>query len=62
MERHGERSTRTWRILHSVIDPSTGEILTSELTTNEAGNATQAGPLLDQVPAPLASVNGERHL
>ena len=56
MKRHSERSTRTWRKLHLAADASTGEILASELTTNEAGNATQVGPLLDQVPDPFASV------
>src|SRR4051812_1131968 len=38
------------------IDPSTGEILASELTSNEEGDASQVGPLLDQIPGPLASV------
>src|SRR3954471_20012225 len=34
----------------------TGEILASELTTNEEGDASQVGPLLDQIPGPLGSV------
>ena len=28
---------RTWRTLHLAVDPSTGEILASELTSNEDG-------------------------
>src|SRR4051812_31034135 len=47
---------RARRKLHLAIDPSTGEILASELTSNEEGDASQVGPLLDQIPGPLASV------
>jgi len=50
--KHGERGTRTWRKLHLAVDPSTGEILASELTTNEEGDISQVGPLLDQIPGP----------
>ena len=33
VEKHGERGRRTWRKLHLAVDPGTGEILASELTT-----------------------------
>src|SRR3954447_15839348 len=56
VEKHGARGKRTWRKLHLAIDASTGEILASELTSNEEGDASQVGPLLDQIPGPLASV------
>ncbi len=59
VEKHGERGTRTWRKLHLAIDPSTGEILASELTTNDEGDASQVGPLLEQIPAPIASVTAD---
>src|SRR3954464_5175355 len=52
----GGGGKRAWRKLHLAIDPSTGEILASELTSNEEGDASQVGPLLDQIPGPLASV------
>src|SRR3954468_1306519 len=55
-EKHGARGRRTWRKLHLAVDPSTGEILASELTSNAEGDASQVGPLLDQIPGPLASV------
>jgi len=58
-EKHGERGARTWRKLHLAVDPSTGEILTSELTSNEEGDASQVGPLLGQIPGPLASVTAD---
>src|SRR5918912_3979150 len=59
VEKHGERGQRAWRKLHLAIDPSTGEILASELTTNEEGDASQVGPLLDQIPGPLGSVTAD---
>ncbi len=49
------RSTRTWRKLHLAVDPSTGGILASELTSNE-DDASQVSSLLGQIPSPLASV------
>ncbi len=59
MEKHGERGTRTWRKLHLAVDPSTGEILASELTSNEEGDASQVGPLLNQIPGSIASVTAD---
>src|SRR3954469_15105477 len=59
VEKHDERGKRTWRKLHLAVDPSTGEILASELTSNEEGDASQVGPLLDQIPGPLASVTAD---
>jgi transposase len=56
IEQHGERGKRGWRKLHLAVDPNSSEILASELTTNEEGDASQVGPLLEQIPGPLASV------
>jgi hypothetical protein len=58
-ERHGERGRRTWRKLHLAVDPGSGEILASELTTSEEGDASQVGPLLDQIIGPIASVTAD---
>src|SRR4051812_14509343 len=55
-ERHGGRGTRGWRKLHLAVDPGGGEILACELTGNEEGDASQVGPLLEQIPGPIASV------
>ena len=57
--KHGERGTRTWRKLHLAVNPGTGEILASELTSNEDGDASQVGPLLAQTPGPIASVTAD---
>ena len=55
-ERHGERGKRGWRKLHLAVDPGSGEILACELTSNEEGDASQVGSLLEQIPGPIASV------
>ena len=57
--KHGERATRTWRKLHLAVDLSTGEILASELTTSEEGDASQVGPLLDQISGHIALVTAD---
>jgi hypothetical protein len=59
VEKHGGRSRRTWRKLHLAVDPGTGEILASELTSSEEGDASQVGPLLEQVTGPIASVTAD---
>ncbi len=38
------------------MDPESGEILASELTTTEEGDAALVSPLLDQITGPIASV------
>jgi hypothetical protein len=58
-EKHGERGRRTWRKLHLAVNPDTNEILASELTSNEIGDPSMVGPLLDQVPGSLASITAD---
>ena len=55
-EKHGGKPRRSWRKLHLAVDPDSGEILASELTTMDEGDASLVGPLLDQIDRPLASV------
>jgi hypothetical protein len=59
VEEHRARGKRTWRMLQLAVDPSTGMILASELTTNDEGGASQIGPLLEQIIGPLASVTAD---
>ncbi len=59
VEKHGERGTRTWCKLHLAVDPNSGEILASELTSNEDRDASQVGPLLAQIPGSIASVTAD---
>ncbi len=56
LEKHGGTARRTWRRPHLAVDPGTGEILASELTTNEEGDAPLVGPLLDRITRPIGAV------
>jgi hypothetical protein len=58
-EKHGERGRRTWRKLHLAVDPTSGEILASELTTTGEGDAALVGPLLDRITGAIASVTAD---
>src|SRR3712207_3657261 len=58
-ETHGGRGRRTWRKLHLAVDPDSGEILASEPTASEEGDASQVGPLLERVTGPMASVTAD---
>src|SRR4051794_5758006 len=55
-ERSTARDRRTWRKLHWAVNADSHEILASELTTNEVGDLSLVGPLLDQIPDAIASV------
>src|SRR5215213_9473539 len=59
VETHGGRGQRTWRKLHLAVDPDSGEIIASELTTSEEGDAPQVGRLLYQIPGPITSVTAD---
>src|SRR5882757_1864358 len=41
------------------MDADTGEIIAAELTTNDVDDASQVGPLLDQLEGPVASFTGD---
>jgi len=56
LEKHGGQARRSWRKLHLAVDPNTGEILASELTTTQDGDASLVGPLLDQIAHPIGTV------
>jgi hypothetical protein len=59
VEKHGTRTRRSWRKLHIGMDANTGEIVAATLTTSDVDDASQAGPLLDQLNIPLASFTGD---
>jgi len=48
-EKHGVKSRRGWRKLHLAVDADSGEIIAHILTDQEAGDASQLEPLLDQI-------------
>jgi hypothetical protein len=59
VEKHGAKTRRSWRKLHIGMDADTGEIVAATLTTNDVDDASQIGPLLDQVGGPVASFTGD---
>jgi len=51
-EKHGGKKPRkTWRKLHIALDPDTGEIAASELTTEHVGDETALPALLAKADA-----------
>jgi transposase len=58
-ERHGGTPRRTWRKLHLAVDPDTGEILASALTTTEEGDASLVGHLLDRISGEVCTVTAD---
>jgi hypothetical protein len=59
VEKHGARTRRSWKKLHLGVDADTGEIVTAALTSNDADDGSQIGPLLDLVGRPVASFTGD---
>ena len=59
LEKHGTATRRLWRALHLGVDASTGRIVASTLTLKDVDDASQAGPLLDQVAGAVASFTGD---
>src|ERR671938_730416 len=59
LEKHGTKQRRSWRKFHLGVDAGTGQIAAVELTTPEIDDGSQVGPLLDQIPEPVASFTGD---
>jgi len=59
LEKHGTKMRRSWRKLHIGMNADTGQIVAAALTVKEVDDGSQAGPLLDQVAASLASFTGD---
>ena len=55
VEKHGIKRRRSWRKLHIGVDAGTGEIVAATLTPKDVDDASEVGPLLEQVEGPLAS-------
>ncbi len=60
VEKHGTKTRRSWRKLHVGLDADTGQIVPAALTAKEIDDGAEVGPLLDQVPGPLASFIADR--
>jgi hypothetical protein len=59
LEKHGTKRRRSWRALHIGMDAGSGRIVAATLTERGVEDASQVGPLLDQVSGPVASVTGD---
>ncbi len=59
IEKHGAKTRRSWRKLHIGLDADTGQIVAATLTNKEKDDGAEVGPLLDQVPGPVASFNAD---
>jgi Transposase DDE domain len=59
VEKHGTKTRRSWRKLHIGMNANTGEIVAATLTTNDMDDASQAGPLLDQLEGSVTSFIGD---
>jgi hypothetical protein len=57
--KHGTRRRRSWRKLHLGVDADTGQIMAAALTSPEADDAAQVGPLRAQISGTVAAVTGE---
>ncbi len=59
LEKHGTKTRRSWRKLPIAVDADTGQITAAALTASDVDDASQVGPLLDQVNSPLASFTAD---
>jgi len=59
LEKHGMKTRRSWRKLHIAVDTDTGQIAAAALTTSDVDDASQVGPLLDQVNGSVASFTAD---
>src|SRR3954464_14672802 len=59
VEKHGTKRRRSWRKLHLGVDAETGRIVAATLTDRDQDDASQVGPLLDQVADPVASFTAD---
>ena len=59
VEKHGTKKRRSWRKLHIGIDASTGVVVAATLTTKNVDDASEVGPLLEQLERPLASFTAD---
>jgi Transposase DDE domain len=59
IEKQGTHARRSWRKLHIGLDAETDQIVTAALTDRDVDDASQVGPLLDQVEGSIASFTAD---
>lgn len=58
-EKHGFKSRRGWRKLHLALDAESGDIIAHVMTDQDAGDASQVEPLLDQIDMPIGKFTAD---
>lgn len=58
-ERPGARSRRGWRKLHLALDADSGDIIARVMTNQDAGDACQVEPPLDQIDRPIGQFTAD---
>lgn len=58
-EKHGVKSRRGWRKLHLALDADSGDIIAHVMTDQDAGDASQVEPLLDQIEMPIGQFTAD---
>jgi hypothetical protein len=59
VEKQSTKTYRSWRKQHIGMEANTGEIVAAALTANDVDDASQTGPLLDQLDGSVASFTGD---
>ncbi|PWC97045.1 transposase, partial [Azospirillum sp. TSO5] len=59
IEKHGTKKRRSWHAMHIGMDAGSGRIVAATLTDRGVDDASQVGPLLDQISEPVAIVIGD---
>jgi hypothetical protein len=59
VEKHGTSRRRSWRKLHIGFDAVSGRIVAAILTDRDVDDASQVGPLLDQIAEPVELFLGD---
>ena len=57
--KQGAKSRRTWRKLHLAVDAVSGMIVAQTMTDQDVDDASQVGPLLDQIDDPIGRVTAD---
>lgn len=58
-EKHGAKLRRGWRKLRLALDADSGDIIAHVMTDQEAGDALQVAPLLDQIDTPIGQFTAD---
>jgi transposase len=59
VEKHGQKSRRSWRKLHLAVDANTAQIVASILTQQDVDDPSQVEPLLDQIEQEIGQVTAD---